>query len=91
MLFSASVLYTKHLTKKRKTYHDGCLTVDAAGSACLLDDAQQPLARAAVPASLGWTADTEGETVLDAGCWHLVDSNDSPAWCWAQASRLLQE
>ena len=81
MVFSASVLYTKHLTKKRKTYHDGCLTVDAAGSACLLDDAQQSLARAAVPASQGWTAGTEGVAVLDARCWHLVDCTHSPAWC----------
>ena len=61
MPFSATVLYTKHLVKKQKTYHDGTLTVDPAGSACLLDEAQQTLSRATAPASADWRSGTEGE------------------------------
>ena len=60
MSFSANVLYTKHLTKKRKTYHDGSLTVDAAGGACLQDESKEVIARAVVPPAREWAAGDEG-------------------------------
>lgn len=45
------VLYTKHLVKKKKTYHDGFLKVTVGRSACLLDENRQKLATGRLPSS----------------------------------------
>jgi len=40
------VLYTKHLIKKKKTYHDGFMRIRGLGSALLLDEHGHVLASA---------------------------------------------
>lgn len=60
MPFRAGVLFTKHLTKKRKAWLDGSVTVTAERWATLTDEEGRALATARVPSSEHWTADTEG-------------------------------
>ena len=58
----ARILYTKHLTKKKKTYHDGFLKLGKDRTACLLDEAGQRLETAKMPAKmLPLSSDTEGQ------------------------------
>ena len=59
------VLYTKHLVKKHKSYHDGFLKVQTTGSAVLLDEEGCTLAQAKLPAkALPLQADTEGNPAV---------------------------
>ena len=60
-----SVLYTKHLVKKKKTYHDGFLRVRGLGSALLLDEHGHVLASAKLAAkALPLDPHSEGEVSL---------------------------
>lgn len=55
------ILYTKHLVKRKKTYHDGFLKLDSDRAACLLDENGQKLANAKLPAQmLPLSSETEG-------------------------------
>ena len=56
------VLYTRHLVKRKKTYHDGFLRVTDGRSACLLDELGQQLATGRLPSHcLPLSSDTEGD------------------------------
>lgn len=60
-----SVLYTKHLVKKKKTYHDGFMRIRGLGSALLLDEHGHVLASAKLAAkSLPLDPHSEGEPPL---------------------------
>ena len=60
MAFHARVLYTKHLTKKRKLWSDGYVKVNEQQLATLTAEDGAVLAAAKVAASEGWSSDTEG-------------------------------
>ena len=60
MSFHAQVLWTRHLTKKRKTRHDGSLTVEPCGHASLQDDSNSLLATAKLAPNATFPADAEG-------------------------------
>ena len=59
MSFHARVLWTKHLTKKRKTMHDGSVTVEPCGHASLQDEGNSTLATAKLAPSTRWEEDAE--------------------------------
>ena len=55
------VLYTKHLVKRKKTYHDGFLQVANGQSAWLLSELGQKLATGRLPSNcFPLSADLEG-------------------------------
>ena len=57
------VLYTKHLTKKKRTYHDGYLLLSDGSEGLLLDDIGKKLGAGRIPtSSLPITAETTGVT-----------------------------
>jgi hypothetical protein len=59
------VLYTKHLVKKKKTYHDGFLRIRGLGSAVLLGENGQALASAKLAAkSLPLDPHVEGKFMI---------------------------
>eukprot|EP00873_Tetraselmis_striata_P003485 jgi/Tetstr1/423749/TSEL_014381.t2 len=63
-----AALYTRHLTQKRKVYHDGFVLLRADGSAAsLVDEGGQTLAPATplVPGAPRWEPDAEGLTLFD--------------------------
>lgn len=59
MSFHAKVLWTRHLTKKRKTRHDGSVTVEPCGHASLQDDSNGLLATARLAPNATFEADAE--------------------------------
>lgn len=75
VIMRARVLYTKHLTKKRKTWSDGFVDVSAQRSATLSDEQGQALATARLPAGEDWAEDTEGLRLPAAYFWGLLICN----------------
>ena len=70
VLFSAKVLYAKHVARKRKTWQDGFLCVNedqSKRSATLYDESGVVVANARVPSSQILNAESEGTFVLDRG------------------------
>lgn len=66
MAFSARVLHTKHLTKKRKTWCDGYVSCSGQRTAILFDEQGSQLATARVPCAEHWSEQSEGSWTSDA-------------------------
>lgn len=76
--FSARVLYTKQVQKKRKTWQDGYLSIHSQDrnnrSGRLFDEDGKQITTTRIPASVGINGESEGECTNEACAWSTQHS-----------------
>lgn len=89
------VLYTKHLIKKAKTYHDGYLIVHEGGSCVLLDEEKKNLGQGWLAKDVELDPDAEGLSCIEGFLINLdgeVTANECDrAGNWMQRCQGFQQ